>query len=193
MDTQPTMATAFHPSTVSVVAVMLPLVLWRMYRRFRRLVGRQRTGRYRPWISIGIYGLILAAVLYALWGQWPALQALGAGVLAGVALSRWAWRRTQLEVTAQGLYYTPHTYLGIGLFLLLVARVAYRVVEVVWLLPPEQAGMHHFVASPLTLSVLGLMAGHTLGFAVALVLWRRQVLAARDARRAQQAAPSGQE
>ncbi|GAO24395.1 hypothetical protein ALISP_4215 [Alicycliphilus sp. B1] len=57
--------------------------------------------------------------------------------------------------------------------------------EVVWLLPPSQgAGLHSFIASPLTMAVFGLMAGHATGYAVALFLWRRRVLAARREREA---------
>ena len=144
----PTMASAFHPSTLTTVLVLL------------------------TWL---------------LWGHWPALGALAAGMVAGGFLSRWAWQKTQLEPTPEGLYYTPHTYLGIALFVLFLARIVYRVVEVVWLLPPAETGMHHFVASPLTMSIFGLMAGHTIGYALALFAWRQRVLAAKAARLARAA------
>ena len=70
-----------------------------------------------------------------------------------------------LEAIREGLHYTPHTYLGVALPLLFAARIAYRIVEVVWLLPPSQGvGLHSCIASPLTMAVF---------------LWRRRVLAAR--------------
>lgn len=176
---------AAHASTTATLIVLLPLLFWRLRARYRRLVGRQRTNKYRPWITLGIYAAILGALAWAVWGQWPALQALAGGLAAGWLLSRWAWRRTVLEATREGLYYTPHTHLGVALLLLFAARIAYRIVEVVWLLPPSQgAGLHAFIASPLTMAVFGLMAGHATGYAVALFLWRRRVLAARREREA---------
>lgn len=175
---------AVHPSSAATLIVLLPLLAWRLHSRFKRLVGRQRTSRYRPWVSMGISTLLLSLIVWAVWGQWHALMALAGGLVVGSLLSRWAWLQTRLEPTPQGLYYTPHTHLGIALSLLFLARIAYRVVEVVWLLPEAESGLHAFVASPLTMSVFGLMAGHTLGYAMALFLWRRRVLAAKHAREA---------
>lgn len=175
---------AFHPTTTTTLLMLLPLLAWRMRSRYKRLVGRQRTSKYRPWISMGIYAVLMGVIVWATWGHWPALGALAGGLVAGGLLSRWAWKQTQLEATPQGLYYTPHTRLGMALSLLFLARIAYRVVEIVWLLPPSESGLHAFVASPLTLAVFGLMAGHTVGYALALFRWRHSVLAAKRAREA---------
>lgn len=175
---------ALHPTTATTLIVLLPLLAWRMRSRYRRLVGRQRTSRYRPWISTGICSVLLGLIVWAAWGHWPALGALAAGLAAGGLLSRWAWTNTRLEPTPQGLYYTPHTRLGIALSLVFLARIAWRVVEIIWLRPESESGLHAFVASPLTLAVFGLMAGHTVGYAQALFRWRRGVLAAQRARQA---------
>ena len=175
---------AIHASSTSTLIVLLPLLAWRLHARYRRLVGRQRTNRYRPWITLGIYAVLLGLVGWAAWGHWPALAALGAGLACGGLLSRWAWARTQLEPTPQGLYYTPHMHLGIALSLLFLARIAWRVVELAWLSPGTDPSLHGFIASPLTLSVFGLMAGHGTGYAVALYRWRQRVLAVRRAREA---------
>lgn len=173
---------ALHPTPTATLIVLLPLLAWRLHARSKRLIGRQRTSKYRPWIGMAIYALLLGLITWASWGQWPTLGALAGGLFAGALLSRWAWHQTVLEPTPQGLYYTPHTYLGLALLALFMARIAYRVVEIVWLLPPELAGWHAFVASPLTLSVFGLMAGHNIGYAWALLRWRQRVLAAKRAR-----------
>lgn len=175
---------AVHASTTTTLLVLLPLLAWRLRARYRRLIGRQRTSKYRPWFSVGIYAVLLGFIGWTIWGQWPALEALAGGLCAGWLLSRWAWKQTQLEPTRQGLYYTPHTHLGVALLLLFVARIAWRIVEIVWLLPESQSGFHAFVASPLTMAVFGLMAGHNTGYAMALFLWRQRVLAAKRGREA---------
>ena len=176
---------AVHASSTTLI-VLLPLLVWRLHARYRRLVGRQRTNKYRPWITLGIYTVLLGLVGWVAWGHWPALAALGGGLVCGGLLSRWAWSRTQLEPTPQGLYYTPHTHLGIALSLLFLARIAWRVVQLAWLSPGADTGLHGFIASPLTLSVFGLMAGHCTGYAIALYRWRQRVLAAKRAREAAQ-------
>lgn len=177
---------AIHASTTTTLIVLLPLLAWRLRARYKRLIGRQRTNKYRPWIVMGIYAALLTLLSWAAWGQWHALETLAGGLAAGWLLSCWAWKQTQLEPTPQGLYYTPHTHLGIALLLLFIARIAYRVVEIIWLLPESQSGFHAFVASPLTMAVFGLMAGHNSGYALALYLWRRKVLQAKKAREANQ-------
>lgn len=182
---------AFHPTPTVTLIVLLPLLAWRLRSRYRRLVGRQRLSRYRPWIGIGIYTLLGGLLLWAIGGQATALTAMAGGVAAGGLLSRWAWRQTALEPTPQGLFYTPHTWLGIALSLLFLARIAYRVVEIVWLLPASESGLHAFVISPLTLAVFGLMAGHNVGYAIALLRWLQRVLAARRARLAAASLPQG--
>lgn len=177
---------AAHSTAISLM-VLMPLMAWRLHARSKRLIGRQRASKYRPWIGMGIYALLLGLIVWVAWGQWAALLALAGGLAAGGWLSRWAWQRTQLDPTPQGLYYTPHTYLGIALLVLFTLRIAYRVVEILWLLPPELSGWHAFVASPLTLAVFGLMAGHNIGYAWSLFRWRQRVLAAKHAREASNA------
>ena len=168
-----------HAPTITTWLILLPLLAWRLRARYKRLVGRQRTNKYRPWVSIGIYSLLLALLCWMSWGQWGNLATLVAGVGCGSLLSRWAWKKTTLEPTAQGLFYTPHTWLGLALMGLFLARIAYRVVELMWLHPEATPGLHGFVASPLTMGVFGLMAGHTMGYSLALFNWRQRVLAAK--------------
>lgn len=175
---------AVHASTTTTLIVLLPLLAWRLRARYKRLIGRQRTNKYRPWIVMGIYTALLGLVGWACRGQWHALLALAGGLGAGWLLSRWAWRQTRLEPTRQGLYYTPHTHLGVALLLLFAARIAWRIVEIAWLQPEAPPGLHAFVASPLTMAVFGLMAGHNTGYAMALFRWRQRVLAAKRAREA---------
>jgi len=159
------------PSTPTVVMLLLvPLLVWRTYSRVRRLIGRQRLTRVRPWISLIVMPL-LAGLLS--WVAWPAVDKIGwlaAGIAAGAALSALGLKLTAFERTPQGFFYTPNRYLGMSLVLLFVGRIVYRVIEVTVL----SAGntVTGFALSSLTLAVFGLLAGYYVGFNAGLLRWR---------------------
>jgi hypothetical protein len=156
-----------------VLLALIPLVLWRIYARIRRMVGRQRLTRVRPWISMGLFpALVALLVLESL--QSPAVLAwLAGGLVIGSLLAVYGLRLTRFERTAQGLFYTPNPYLGIALSLLLVGRVLYRVVEIYADGALSTADLSHFARSPLTLAIFGILAGYYVGYAVGLLRWRR--------------------
>lgn len=174
-----------------VLLALIPLVAWRVYARFRRMVGRQRLSRVRPWITIAVFSILVALVASApiAHGQVPWL--LAAGLAAGVALAAYGLRETRFEPTPQGLFYTPNAHLGIALSLLFVARIAYRFIEVYSLDPAQPRGAAEFARSPLTLAVFGVLAGYYIRYAVGLVRWRFAVLRARRRREADKAAGAG--
>src|SRR5665647_1179731 len=116
-------------STFTLLA-LVPLIMWRVYARFRRMVGRQRLSRVRPWITLAIFPTLVALLAYVSRGQPQRLAWLAAGLAGGVLLARYGWKKTVFEPTPRGLYYTPNAHLGIALSLLLVCRGLYRVVEI---------------------------------------------------------------
>ena len=168
-------------STIAV-AIAVPLIAWRLYARFRRMVGRQRLTRIRPWIQLTIFPLLVMLLGAASVAHPLNLAVLAAGLAAGAGLGLYGLRRTAFEPTSQGLFYTPNAHLGIALSTLFLLRIAYRAYEVYVLAP----GPHvpDFARSPLTLSVFGLLAGYYVAYAIGLVRWRRRVLAAKHAREA---------
>lgn len=179
------------PAASTLVTIALvPLLAWRMHSRFRKLVGRQRLSPVRPWITLVLYGLILSLL------GWFALRAgvmpwgLPLGLLVGGALSIHGLRVTTFEPTPQGIYYTPHTGLGIALSLLFVGRIAYRVYEVyVAGSHPEFAGADFF-HSIWTLLLFGFLAGYYMGYAIGLLRYRFRRLKMRAERLAAQSAES---
>jgi hypothetical protein len=171
------------PSALSL-AVLLPLIGWRVYARYRRMVGRQRLSKVRPWITLTIFPAIVLLLATAVRQQPTGLWLLAGGLAAGGALAVYGLRRTTFEPTREGLFYTPNARLGLALSLLFVARIAYRFVEMVVLPPGVAHGSGDFARSPLTLAVFGLLAGYYIGYAIGLVRWRWRVLAAKRAREA---------
>jgi len=162
------------PSTIMVL-VLVPLIIWRVYSRIRRMVGRQRLSKIRPWITLTVFPLITAMLALAALLHPERLTLLAGGLAVGMVLAVYGLRRTKFEVTPQGYYYTPNAHLGIALSLLFLARIAYRFIEIYMLNPAVPRNMQEFGSSPLTLGVFGLLAGYYVGYAIGLVRWRWSV------------------
>lgn len=103
------------------------LVVWAIVRRVRRTFGRQRVQPARMWLRIGILTLIGAGfVATAGLRSAQMLEAFSGGLLCGAALGWLGLRHTRFEVTTEGRFYTPHTYIGLAVMLLFLGRLAYR-------------------------------------------------------------------
>lgn len=174
---------ALNPSTITLL-VLLPLVAWRVYARFRRMVGRQRLSRIRPWVTLAIFPVLLVLLGLAAHQHLERLGWLAGGVGLGALLGIFGISKTRFEPTPQGLYYTPNAHLGIALSLLFVARIAYRLFEVYVAEATVPHGMGDFARSPLTLAVFGLLAGYYISYAIGLVRWRFGVLRVKRERKA---------
>jgi len=168
-------------STITLL-VLLPLVAWRVYARFRRMVGRQRLSRIRPWITLVIFPVLIVLLGFAAREHLDRLGWQAGGLGLGVWLGVFGLSKTRFEPTPQGLFYTPNAHLGIALSLLFVARIVYRLVEVYVIAPGIPNGLGDFARSPLTLAVFGLLAGYYISYAVGLVRWRFRVLRAKRER-----------
>jgi hypothetical protein len=149
--------------------ILVPLVAWRLYARFRRLVGRQRLSRLRPWITLTLFPALVLLLAWLVHGRTGALAWLAGALVAGAVLARYGLSRTQFEVTPSGFFYTPHAPLGIALSVLFAGRIVYRVYEVTSAGPAAA----DFSRSALTLAVFGLLAGYYIAYAIGLVRWRR--------------------
>ena len=148
--------------------ILVPLVAWRLYARFRRLVGRQRLSRLRPWVSLTLFPALLVVLLWLVHGRPEALAWLGGALVAGGLLARYGLSRTVFEATPGGFYYTPHAPLGIMLTALFAGRILYRVYEVI----SHGPAAADFARSSLTLAIFGLLAGYYVTYAIGLVRWR---------------------
>ena len=118
--------TPLPPSAYTPVLIV-PLILFAIYRRFRRNFGRQplRPARMKTRIAIlaGVGALILLPALIS-----PRLAAGAvAGLFGGVALAMAGLRLTRFETDSDGRrWYTPHGYIGIAISLVLLGRLIYR-------------------------------------------------------------------
>ena len=109
-------------------ALSFGLVLFFIYRRFRRNFGRQLLGRkrikFRIWLLGIVGGLLIVPALFS------PLRALATtvGLGIGIALAIWAAKHTRFEKQDDKLYYIPHTYTGMVVSALFLGRIIYRFV-----------------------------------------------------------------
>jgi hypothetical protein len=109
-----------------VLAAIAMLVAFALYRRFRRLFGRQPVQPKRMRVRVGFLLLVGAFLLLRGFAQPQVALAMAGGFALGAALAWLGLRLTLFEATPQGNFYTPHSGIGIAVSLLLLGRLAYR-------------------------------------------------------------------
>jgi len=141
------------------------LLVWGIYRRLRRTFGRQAVQSWRLWLRIGI--LTVLGVLFVATSLARSTQALGAlvaGIACGAALGYLGLRHTIFEVTPQGRFYTPHTYIGLVVTVLFLGRLLYRFIYLAYNAGTAGGANPDFFAtyqrSPLTLGIFGVLIGY---------------------------------
>jgi hypothetical protein len=152
-----------------IPALLVPFVAWRIYARARRNIGRQRLQPRSLKVGAMIFGVITGLVALAA-GSYPAsLGGLAGGLVLGVLLALLGLRLTRFETTAEGQFYTPNTYLGVAVTLLLVGRILYRVIVLLALTSPDAAPPIPLFQSPLTFLFFGITAGYYLAYFTGVV------------------------
>jgi membrane protein CcdC involved in cytochrome C biogenesis len=159
------------PQQILITGAVVALIAWRMYSRIRRVIGRQRMSVKRAWIRIVLFPLVIALLAFSAITHPEALGYLACGIAIGLALAVLGLRLTKYEVTGEGLFYTPSAHLGIALSTLLIARIAYRFA--VYGLPGAggAAPPAGSTLTPLTLLLVGTLAGYYWTYAVGLLRW----------------------
>lgn len=160
-----------NPLSVILTAGIVVLIAWRIYSRVRRMVGRQKLSRVRPWITVSLFPILLLALLISALGHPGSAVALLIGAVVGIGLGVFGLRLTVFEDTPAGRFYTPNAHLGIALSLVLLGRIAYRFLQLYGLAAPVGAPPGAFVRSPLTLAIFGTLAGYYVAYAIGLLRW----------------------
>jgi hypothetical protein len=157
-----------------VFAAMAALILFALYRRFRKLIGRQLLQPSRLKFRIGILSLV-TLLLVARSMHSTNLAAAGlAGFAAGATLAYVGLRLTRFETMPDGIFYTPNGYIGAAISIILISRLAYRF----QVLYPSMQAAHAesgdpfaaFQRSPLTLALFGIVIGYYLAYCAGLLI-----------------------
>ena len=153
------------------------LIAARLYLRVRRTFGRQRVRPRRITVRIGILALV-GGLLVVFTSREPlTLAALLAGGACGAALGHLGLRHTRFESTPEGRFYTPHTYIGLAVTVLLLARIAYDLLIMSHGVPLAATGNRHAALppeSPTTLAVSGAFIAYYLAYYLGVLRSSRQ-------------------
>ena len=114
-------------SGVLYTVLISALVMFAVYRRVRRTIGRQRVTPGRFVFRIVVLVVVGVAIFAALLRVFDigGLAEVFAGLVIGIALGLYGLRLTKFEATEQGAYYIPNRYLGLAVSALLIGRIAY--------------------------------------------------------------------
>jgi hypothetical protein len=145
-------------------ALLLPFLAWRVYRRFHRNVGRQPLRRGRLLTGIVVFAAISLLLLAVTFSAPRLMGSLGGGLAAGVGLAFVGLRLTRFEIGEDRHFYTPNTYIGVALTLMLAGRILYRFSVLYFSGPAVPAGAPAFMQSALTLAMIGLTAGYYIAY-----------------------------
>jgi len=146
----------------------MSLVAWRVVRRVRKNIGRQPVQTKRMIARIVIFSAI--TLMFGVFGYLfhpSVLLWLGGGLALGVPLAFLGLHLTQFEETPEGHFYTPNTYIGIGLSVILVGRILFRMVKVSSLSGASASStqpLANITQSGLTLFFFGLVAGYYIAY-----------------------------
>ena len=125
-----------------------------------------------------LFPVALIAVAFGLRFQPPLMGlSLAGGLALGVALGVLGLRLTRFEVARDGLYYVPSAHLGYCLVDIPGRTHPYRyfTAGVPGTDPGAPVAMH---LTPLTLVLIGTLAGYYVTYALGLLRWSRQETAA---------------
>lgn len=148
-----------------VPAIVVPLIVWRIYLRVRRNIGRQHWRPGRLIASAVIFSVVATLIGLAAFRSPAALAALGGGLIVGAGVAMIALKLTRFETVASEKYYTPNTVIGVGVTLLLIGRLVYRIIFLSSA-AADRASAPQFFQSPVTLGIFGVTAGFYIAYAL---------------------------
>lgn len=159
--------------TTLALLILVPLLVWRIYARLKKLTSRQQSHLWRHWSAVILCPVLVIGLAFSTQFDILPLSCLGAGALAGGWLGFFGFRLTRLENTGKGFFYTPNRYLGMSVAMLFAARMLYRGLELYMnSRSPMPVVNEQFGQSPLTLLAFGLVAGYYGVYGWGLLRWR---------------------
>lgn len=162
-----------------IYLIFIPIIVWRLYSRMRKLIVRQEARSGRLWFPLVLFPLL---TLMTTWGCREDMAALGSligGAACGAALAVYGLKLTHFDVEGGKLFYQPNRYIGMGLMMLFVTRLAYRFATMptgpVHPNVNDGAAMQQLSSSPLTLFIMGLVFCYYAPYSAGILLRRARL------------------
>jgi hypothetical protein len=169
--------------------LLAAVVVFAVYRRFRRSFGRQLLRPARMTVRVVLLAVLACALLPMALLSAGLLAAELAGAALGIALGVWGAQRTRFLMYGGQMHYVPHTYTGIAVSLLFLGRLTFRIVQIYsGVHAPQIAGSTDpsqafaatsMVKSPLTVGIFFVLVGYY-GWYYSWLLWKSKHLNAGD-------------
>jgi hypothetical protein len=159
--------------TTLTLLLLVPLAVWRIYSRLKRLIVRTKSELWRHYAMASVMSVVLLVMLGLLIGKWIALGALLAGAAAGAALGQRNLRLTRLENKPDGFFYTPDRRIPLLVTMLFISRLIYRLFEAYLHMHDGLALDPDFLGNPVTAVLVGLLAGYYATYSLLLVRWHK--------------------
>jgi hypothetical protein len=170
--------------------LIVALLLFAVYRRIRRNVGRQPLRPTRLLVRLMLLGVAGVGLLSSGLHDDALVVSSALGIAVGITLAIYALRHTRIETADDNLFYIGHPLIGLGISVLLVGRVVYRM----GLIYPaiRQSGMPHSeglggpgalaqsLSNPATIGIAGLTIAYYLVYYAGLVAKGRKAIAGQE-------------
>jgi hypothetical protein len=181
----------FDFSKIGALALAM-LLLFLIYRRFRRNFGQQPLRPARMRVRLGLLLVVGCLLLPSALRSTAFLYAMLGGLAAGVALAIWGAERTRFLRVSNQLYYVPHNYTGIAVSFLFLGRLIYRLIQVYGDMhaahPPgadlanQTSAPASMLQSPLTFGLFFVLMGYYVCY-YSIVLWKSKRVVAEEVSR----------
>ncbi|HKV97399.1 MAG TPA: DUF1453 domain-containing protein [Gammaproteobacteria bacterium] len=178
-------------SNIGFTLLIAAAILFILYRRFRRNLGRQKLRPKRMILRIVVLAIICVVVLASPFRSLQSDAAAAGGAVIGIALGLWALAHTKFGSTADGRFYTPNGYIGMIVVALFLGRLIYRFIVIYSLahhavqqaVQNPQLQSNPFAAyqhSPMTVGLYFLLAGYYICYYVLVIIRSREAQIAQD-------------
>ncbi len=162
--------------TTIALLILIPLLIWRIYSRVKRIFVRQESLMWKHALGATLFPFMLVAAGASLLPDLFAVACLGGAAVAGGWLAVFALKKTRFENHGRRFFFKPYDRFGIVLCLLLAARVLQIGVEIyasrqgLSAQPVTQEALLH---DPLSLVPFGLLAAYLAVYSIGMLRWRR--------------------
>ncbi len=173
------------PAHLTQYLIMLPLLALIVWRRVSRTFGRQPIRRKRMIARIGMFVVIGGLLSLSGLHHMALAEGLFGGVLIGGAIGLVGLRLTRFETDpVKGDCYVPNPWIGALLTVLLLGRLAWRLLVVLPQMQQASAVAMQgsgapmpptgYTSSPLTMLVIGLLVGYYIVYFSGLLIHHRR-------------------